>query len=273
MADKDKYGIPSGGNPGPGYTIRHYAGITHQLSWPEMIAVVALGGWPQSLWAEAAATSAAESSRIETIYNTYKRGHFGLFQISRSDHPDFFAPDGIGMKWVNGEDNAAEGYKIYKAQGWGAWSAHSNGSYLAYLAQAKAAVAKVKAKGTSEAQLRSWFTDATVKVAYDVAKYDPDSGNPEGPLDRVTGAAKDVAGAVSDATGLGAISDAVTGLYGSITNPSFWMRVGYGVLGVVLVAGGLFLVVRNSPTVQKTADAVTSVVPGGAAVKAVKGAV
>jgi hypothetical protein len=269
MADTDKYGIPVGGNPGPGYTVHWYTGNHHQLSWTEMVVSVALGGWPEHLWAEAAATAAAESSRQPFIYNTLKKGHFGLFQISRSAWPDFFKPDGKGLGWISYEINARQGYEIYKKQGWGAWSAHSNGAYAGNLAQAKIAVAQVKKRGTSDADLRSWYTQKSADAVVDVVKKDGDAGYPGSTVDDLKHNAEDAAGAVADATGLSTIADFFSGAWEALTNPSTWMRFGYGALGVVLVAGGLFLVLR--PAVEKGAGAVAGMTPEGAMAKAVKG--
>jgi hypothetical protein len=105
-----------------------------------------------------------------------------------------------------------------------------------------------------------------------VLKGDPTAGYPGSVGETIADSAGDAASAVADATGLGAVGDVLGGAWEAVTNPSTWMRIGYGALGIVLVAGGLFLIVRNSPTVQKTADAVASAVPAGRALKAVKGA-
>lgn len=270
----DKYGIPEGGNNGA-WSAKNWAGISHTLSWKEMIATVALGGWPESKWAEAAATASAESGRNPFIYNTYRLGHFGLFQISRSAHPQFFAPSGHGMAWVVPPENAKEGYRIYKAQGWGAWEAHSKGLHLAFLAQARAAVAAVKAGGTGAAYWQSLYTTKTRELIFKAAA----AGNPGaineaiggalfpgieagavGTADMVQASGDAVAGAVGD------MAQVVSGVWESLTTPAFWMRVGYGALGVVLVAGGLFLIVRTTPAAAAAGKAV-SAVPVARAVK------
>jgi hypothetical protein len=263
MADKDKYGIPAGGNNGA-YSVHWYTGNKFTLSWTELVASVALGGWPEKLWAEAAATAAAESSRQPFIYNTYKRGHFGLFQISRAAWPDFFGQGGKGLAWISYELNAKQGYEIYKKQGWGAWQAHTTGVYAANLAQAKLAAAQVKTRGTDEKSLRSWYSDKAVQAIYDVTKKDGDAGYPGSTAEDIGHNVSDAAGAVADATGIGALTGVLSGAWGALTNPSVWMRFGYGGLGLVLVAGGLFLVVRNTPAVQQTAKDVASLAAKGA---------
>lgn len=277
MADKDKYGIPSGGNSGA-YTIKWYGGNKLTLTWEELVASIALGGWPESKWAEAAATSAAESSRQPFIYNTYKKGHFGLFQISRSAWPDFFKPQGNqdDLAWLSPEENARQGYAIYQKQGWGAWQAHSNGAYAANLLAAKAAVNKVKKKGTGEKDLRSWYRDKTVKAMKDVISSDPDAGRIGGVMDSITGSAEDAVSGIADATGITAVSNVLTDAWEAITTPAFWMRVAYGTTGAILIVGGLMLIVRNSPMVKNTVatgQKVAEVIPMGKVATAAKSAV
>lgn len=271
---RDKYGIPVGGNSA-GWGVRYWAGIHYQLTWLETVASVALGGWPESKWAEAAATASAESSRNPFIYNTYKMGHFGLFQISRSAHADFFAPNGEGMGWVSPITNAQQAYKIYQSEGWGAWEGHTNGGYLAYLAQAKAAVAALKAKGTGEAVWRSVFRKDTNDKIFGalLAGATPGSTSGGGLLDglgnAIVGGAEATAGgtvAAGDATvdTVGGMAQVVTGFWQALTTPALWMRIGYGALGVVLVGGGLFLIVRNTPAGQQAVKTVTKVATKGA---------
>ncbi|MGW2795182.1 hypothetical protein ACWC9H_35395 [Streptomyces sp. NPDC001251] len=130
------------GDPYPG-KIKYEGGTKKQLTWEQTVASVALGGWPESLWVKAAAVIDAESSRIANIYNTYLDGHYGLMQIGKQQHPEYFKSD---MLWVVPFLNCTWGYAIYKSQGWGAWESASNGRYSGGLIQATAAVNSVKAK-------------------------------------------------------------------------------------------------------------------------------
>lgn len=285
MAGKDKYGIPPGGNNGP-YTAKRWAGISYTLPWRELMASIALAGWPQQLWGMAGAVAAAESGRNPFVYNTYKMGHFGLFQISRAAWPDFFTvKDGTDLGWVNPENNAGQAYKIYKAQGWGAWQAKTNGAYLAFYPQALAAAADLDRLTQQHGQdehgywrslISSKTQDLEIKAAgvsaADIAKF----GN-EQLGGAVAGAANATAAGVVDSGA--AVASAVNDTFGflpdlwtAITTPALWMRLGYGALGVVLVAGGLFLIVRQRPGVQRAVNVATSIVPGGGALKAAKGA-
>lgn len=278
----DVYGIPEGGNNGA-WTAKRWKGINHTLSWEEMMAAVALGGWPQSQWAMAGAVASAESSRNPFIYNTYKKGHFGLFQISRSAWPEFFTGD-KQFAWTVPWENAKKGYEIYKRQGWGAWEGKTNGAYLAYLPQAKAAAERLRKQTLVHPNDERGFwmskmskkTQGYILQAMNVSPEELARVGNEGLAEAIG----DAAGATGQATvdTLTATADAINDTFGwlpdlweSLTTPAFWMRVGYGVLGVGLVAGGLFLVVRSTPA-GKAAGKVASVVPVGRAVKAVKGA-
>jgi hypothetical protein len=222
----------------------------------------------------------AESGRNPFIYNTYKKGHFGLFQISRSAHPQFFAPGGDGMKWIVPELNAREGYRIYQAQGWRAWEAHSKGLHLAYLAQATAASSALRQKLQRHAGDKKEFLTSLMRQetawkllgAAGVSEADIAGVANQGLADAIAGGAHAAADATvgigsSVADTMGDMAQVVTGAWTALTTPAFWMRVGYGALGVVLIAGGLLLIVRDRPAVQKTAKKIASVVPGGAAAK------
>lgn len=280
----DKYGIPPGGNNGP-YIIKKWKGINYTLPWGELMAAIALGGWPKTMWGMAGAVAAAESSRNPFIYNTYKKGHFGLFQISRSAHADFFAESrNGGMDWVSPIRNAEQGYKIYKEQGWGAWEGKTAGGYLAFYPQAMTAAADLGRKtdlhgGDEKAYWTSLISQKTfgyMLKALDVSGADIAGAANAGLGGAIAGAADATASGVVDSGAAVAASVHDTfgwmpDLWTAITTPALWMRLGYGTLGVVLVAGGLVLIVRQRPAVQNAVKTAASVVPGGAALKAVKG--
>lgn len=119
----DKYGIPAGGDPYPG-KVRYYKDNRKKLASAYVHEAVHKGGWPEKLRPTAVAVALAESGGHTHIYNTYKRGHFGLFQISRSAHPDFFA---VGSeRWTDPAENARKAYAIYQSQGWKAWESYTS---------------------------------------------------------------------------------------------------------------------------------------------------
>lgn len=277
MANVDKYGIPPGGTKGP-WRVRYWKGIHYSLPWQELMASLALAGWPQDLWGMAGAVCAGESSRNPFVYNTMKRGHFGLFQISRSAWPDFFkTKDGTDMAWVSPIMNARQAYTIYRQQGWGAWEAKTNGSYLAYYPAAYEAAAHLirmtqQHGGDEKGYWNSLISNKTKNLllkAVDVTPEDLAQVGVDGLGEAIGDAASGVAQGTVDsgsavASSVGEMAQVVTGLWTALTTPALWMRLGYGVLGAGLVAGGLFLIVRQQPVVQKTVRAATAVATRGA---------
>lgn len=248
----DKYGIPAGGDAYPG-KVKYYQGDKSTLQDVGIAVAVAEGGWPEKLIPEAVSVVIAESGGHPSIYNTYKKGHFGLFQVSRSAWPDFFAGD--SENWRIPTRSAEQGYKIYQQQGWGAWQA----SRLTHLARGRQAAKDLKNLSPDK---RQEYADVVGKPLGTIADQLPEDPLGLGLPDLTPQWASDLVAVVKDA-------------YEALTTPAFWMRVAYGAGGMVLLAGGLFLIVRNTPAgkaAASTAGKVASVVPAGRAVKAVKGA-
>jgi hypothetical protein len=286
----DKYGIPPGGNNGP-YSTKYWGGDHYVLPWQELIAAIALAGWKKDQWATAAAVCAAESGRHPFIYNTYKKGHFGLFQISRAAWPAFFPSSGdMELQWCAPWLAVPQAFKIYQQQGWKAWQGYTDGGYLAYLPTAKAQAELFSRRtgthgGDEIGYWRSLSPSQTTMghtlKAAGVTGADIAGVATGGLADAISGATSATAGATVD-TGASVAQTVnqtfgwLPDLYTALTTPALWMRFAYGTTGIILVAGGLFLIVKNRPAVQqaakKVAGAATTVVPGGAAVKAVKGA-
>lgn len=274
---KDKYGIEQpGGNKGV-WTAKKWKGQDYKLTWSETMAILALAGWPRDKWGMAGAVMSAESGRNPFIYNTYRQGHFGIFQISRSAWPDFFAPNGEGMRWVAPWENAAVAYQIYKKQGWGAWEAHTNGTYLAYYPQAMEAAANMGRKlavhpNDEKGFLRSQIREKTVLAVIGAAGGDVRPIAGEAIAEGIAGAANATAEGVLDAGGAvqSTIADmAITDIWRALTTPALWMRLAYGVTGIALVVGGLYLIVQQTPVMKKSKSLAMAVIPGG---KAAKGA-
>jgi hypothetical protein len=282
----DVYGIPEGGNKGA-WSAKRWKGINHALSWEEMMAAVALGGWPEDLWAMAGAVCSAESARNPFIYNTYRMGHFGLFQISRSAWPEFFPKSGDRIfQWVVPWENSKKAYEIYKKQGWGAWEGKTNGAYLAYLPQAKVAAEKLRKQTLVHPNDEKGFWMS--KFSKTTQGYILKGMNVSG--DALAGLANEAVGsAVADAASAtaegvvdsgAAVADAVNDTFGwlrdawqTLTTPAIWMRFAYGMTGAALVAGGLFLIVRNTPAGRaagRAATAAANAVPAGRVVTAAK---
>lgn len=243
----DKYGIPAGGDPYPG-KVKYLGGNKRKLTAREVYAVC-VKTWPKGKQELAAAVALAESGGSPFIYNTYKEGHFGLFQVSRSAWPEFFT--GGSDQWADPEKNAAKAYEIYQKQGWGAWQGYTNKGWQEH--RNEVAEAALKYNGKPMGGLLDDIRDQGLASVI---------GNA---ADQVGDAASTVADKTT--AGLGDVWEAVT-------TPALWMRLGYGVLGVALVAGGLFLIVRNTPAGKAAGRAVgtaASVTPAGRAASAVKG--
>jgi hypothetical protein len=158
--------------------------------------------------------------------------------------------------------NAKEGYAIYRSQGWGAWEAHTKGTHKVHLPAARVAVAQLKKKGSTEAAWNAAIRPKTLETMMGAVIAANKGASGGGLLDglgnAIVGGAEGTAGGVVAAGDavvdtVGGMAQVVTGAWEALTTPALWMRLGYGVLGVVLVAGGLFLVVRNT-AVQTAAN-------------------
>lgn len=221
----DKYGIPEGGDSYPG-KVKYLGGNKRTLTARELLEVVTEAGWPEKDQDLAAAVALAESGGSPFIYNTYKKGHFGLFQISRSAWPEFFA--GGSDQWADPVANARKALEIKKKSGWGAWEGYTNARWKKFRNDvAKAALDKLRGRPFGAGLLGDIKEKGIAEV-----------------VGTAVDAIGDTAGGVVDSA-LGAV-DVLGDVWETITTPAFWMRVAYGATGVVLVAGGLFLMVRNT---------------------------
>lgn len=251
----DKYGIPAGGDAYPG-KVKYLGGNKRTLSARELLQVLKEAGWPDKSRTLAAAVALAESGGSPFIYNTYKKGHFGLFQISRSAWPEFFA--GESDQWADPVANAKKALEIKNKQGWKAWEGYTNDRWVKHkLAVAEAANDELHGRPFGAGLLGDIKENGLSAVL-------------GGAADAIEETASDVADKTSDALGLDVLADA----WEAVTNPAFWMRVAYGFTGVVLIAGGLFLIVRSSPVgtaVQGAVKSVASVHPVGRAAAVAKG--
>ncbi len=111
----------------------------------------AAGALQTSLWSNesdevkqiAVAIASRESDDNPSVINpeTYNgsKAH-GLWQIMLPMHEDKFGVD-WGKDWADPRSNANAAYRIYKDEGWEAWSVYKNGSYLERMDVAKQALA------------------------------------------------------------------------------------------------------------------------------------
>jgi len=260
------------GDPYPG-KVKYEGGKAVTLTWQETVASLALGGWPESLWVTAAAVVDAESSRAINIYNTYLEGHWGLMQIGKKQHPAFFAKKGA---WLSPWDNCAEGYRIYKSQGWGAWEAKTNGRYSGGLVQATAAVNAVKIKRNKSSKSGPEFYKSLFRpeLLEGLIFMGAVGGGQEGLADSIAGAGEITGGVIADsgeavaaaaASQAGAITGGIQLLVGAarwIADPGSWIRVVQVLAGGALLVGGIAIVAKP----------LTGVTPAGLAKKTLKAA-
>lgn len=260
------------GDPYPG-KIKYDGGTKKQLSWEEVVASVALGGWPESLWVKATAVVDAESSRIANIYNTYLDGHYGLFQIGKQQHPEYFKDD---IQWVVPFMNSMFGYEVYQKEGWGAWESATNGRYSGGLIQATAAVNAVKSKRSKSklkpgdfymslygADQQGWVLMAAASGLGAVNKSIGDSaGAAAGEIDQTvqdTGTGVIQAAADIQANSVMGAFQLLLGAGKWMADPNNWLRVAQVLAGGALLIGGVAIVAKP----------VTNLSPLGLAKKAV----
>lgn len=247
----DKYGIPEGGDAYPG-KVKYFHNNQRALTVRELLQVMKEAGWPDKSRGLAVAVCLAESGGKPFIYNTYKRGHFGLFQISRSAWPAFF--EGGSDQWADPVANARQALKIKNEQGWKAWEGYTNDRYKKHLNDvASAELDELRGRPFGGGLLGDINEHGLSEVL-------------GGAVDAIGDAAEGVAENTSDALGLDILSD----VWEQLTTPAFWMRVAYGLTGVVLVAGGLFLIVRNTPAVKGAVSTVAKATPVGRVAQAAK---
>ncbi|WP_298561391.1 hypothetical protein [Streptomyces luteogriseus] len=252
----DKYGIPAGGDAYPG-KVRYFHDNKRTLTARELLAVMKEAGWPEGSRTLAAAVALAESNGCPFVYNTYKKGHFGLFQISRSAWPEFF--EGGSDQWADPVANAKKALEIKNSSGWKAWEGYTNDRWTKYKNE-------VAAAALEESRGRPFGPGLLGDI-----KEKGLSAVLGGAVDAIGDAASGVAENTADALGLDILSD----VWEQLTTPAFWMRVAYGATGIALVVGGLFLIVRNTPAGKaagKAAGAVANVTPVGRAASVAKGA-
>jgi hypothetical protein len=247
------------GDPYPG-KIKYEGGKPVKLTMEEIVASVALGGWPENLWPTAAAVADAESvGGAINVYNTYKEGHYGLFQISKSSHPGFFSS---GKSWVSPIENSKEAYRIYQDAGnsFKPWEAYTNGRYAPGLLSATAAVGAVKVKrSTSQKKGADFYLSlyrANLREAFIFLGLPPLG-------EAVAGAIGDAAEATGNASmqtaesvaeglarvqssGIFGVAQVIVGASRALTDPSWWIRAAQVVVGSGLLMIGLAAMAKPS---------------------------
>lgn len=276
------------GDPYPG-KIKYLGGKAVRLSYTELIAALGLAGWPESTWAKAGAVFAAESDRVVNIYNTYKSGHFGIAQISASDHQGYFKGLANAAAWVEPVGNLKYALSLYDASGWKPWEAATNGRYSGFLLQSTAAADAVKGRIKKDqlapgapasmgphgkvAVLQSYFKakDGVTELiaAVQLGQAQQDVGDLIASGAEATGRATvDSGAAVAAAMQANSIFGAVEMLAGAgrwIANPGSWFRVAQ------VLAGGALLIAGISIVAKPMTGGVISALPVGKVASLLKG--
>jgi hypothetical protein len=193
-------------------TTLQQAGVDPPKLLPRDIAAAAKrAGVPDSALAAATAIALAESGgNVRAMHKNsdkHRTTDYGLWQINGYWHPEFTPAE---LLTVSG--NARAMAKISRnGADWSAWTTYGTQRYKDKLPEAEAAALDAKSvpQGVGE------ILDVTSGV---VAAADP----------------------------LGALSDAFGSFVSAILDVGFWKRVGIGLAGVALLAGGAVLVAKDS---------------------------
>lgn len=199
-----------------------------KLSQSQCYAVAVAAGLPDPKLM--AAIAMAESSGDTNVVNSI--GCVGLWQINQPVHVK--ANPRWTVKWLqNPLNNAIAAKAILKSQGLGAWEVYtgpdgkgSDGPYKDHINQP---------------------IDTSVTTA---GWLDPLDIIPDG---------IDVIPSLPGMDALDAVGDALDRTADVLVNPQTWLRLAYGITGVVLIVGGLLLIVKNSSVVKQANENVKAV--------------
>lgn len=142
------------------------------LSDAKIAEIAVAAGFPDTEVPTAVAVALAESGgRVGAVnHNTNGTADHGLFQIN-DVNLTLVGSTGPILE-SNPQINANAAHTIWQASGWGAWSTHNNGAYLAYLPRGKKALTDAR-HGTIGSQVGSAASDVASAVTSpitDVAK-------------------------------------------------------------------------------------------------------
>jgi hypothetical protein len=206
------------------------------LSQSEIYTIAVLTGLPNPR--VMAAVAMAESSGRTDVVNAI--GCVGLWQINQPVHVKSH-PTWTVAYLQNPINNALAAKVIYGQQGYSAWEAYTDGSYSKYLGNQVSNLGGSYQNG--EIVNANWWDDFK-KGFKNGWNMDPGQEG-EDLKDKV----------VPD--WMESIPEAIKHTADVLVNPRTWLRIGYGVTGVLLVAGGLFLMVQNTKSFNVAKAAVT----------------
>lgn len=212
---------------------------TTKLSRAQIADAMRKAGWPESAIPMGVAVALAESGGNPRAINRSNRNgssDHGLFQINTVHKKLLTTGDPY-----NPVDNARMALKVYRDAGskWTPWSVFKSGSYRKFY---------------------TGKTDGNPKTAATAA--DPDSGNNDF-LDGVRDGTLGVAGGVAQDVGGG-----ILGSLGYIGDQAFWRRFGIGLLAILLIIIGVWIVFRQP--INSAVGAATNLHPVGRAATVAK---
>lgn len=200
-------------------------------------------GFPDSQLVTAVAIAYAESSFDENATNRSNRNgstDYGLWQInSVHDYPEL--KDG---SWKDPKVNAQLAYRVWKSQGWGAWSVYKPTDPVGF------------------ARYQAALPAAAVFVAAGVGAGAAASGAGGAVLNQ-TGSGTTAAGDIKNSAAALAVEPLAVLKW--LQDPASWIRISKMAAGMGLLLGGAYLLTRAQiePYGKKIAETALNVVPIG----------
>jgi hypothetical protein len=209
----------------------------------------------------AAAVAMAESSGNSNAINHNSNGStdYGLWQINSVHSGQFGTP---GSRWLDPVYNAQMAHTLWKSQGFRPWVTYNNGAYKKYNSGSSATgmVPTSVSNGAVTVQ-NAGFNDFLQNLGGSLLN--GPAGHPDKHGNIVPGPEQDpgqiLSGATSSAIGKATGLDKIAAVFGAIgqvfalmLTPSFWLRLGIGIMGVAIVIAAIILMAESNKTVRST---------------------
>lgn len=235
-----------------------------ELTPTQVVAALALAGWPKDQWATGAAIAMAESTNNPTAVNP-QSGAAGLWQILPSAHQDLFKKLPKPDDWKDPFVNAFMALQVWKGRGskWdvGGWATYGGHVYNQALPAAQAAASQLSQQleqaGSTTAQ-HQILGDILKPVDPLVAQAMALAGAGQDVLKGIAGGASTLGGVIS-ATGPAVASSVfqwpaeitsffstaaddlgkLGGFFSNLFNPATYVRTGAGLIGIIFLIMGI----------------------------------
>ncbi len=220
-------------------------------------AALKLAGWPDDQLVTGVAVGEGESGLDASVENEI--GAAGWLQVLRSAHPDLFSALPSKSAWMDPVTDAKMALSVYNQAGhsWRPWQAYTNGAYSDHLADAQKAVSQLQhdTAGLNSSQLHDYYLKLWEPIYGKLIAAQMATGE-QAVVDGLAGAAGTAGQTVQD-TG-NAVVDSIGSVVKELTSfsdffqalllPGTWLRVGSGLVGVLLVIGGLVALGKEAST-------------------------